>query len=88
MDVYFLDNDLREQFVLDSFKSLIWTKRYYTYGDFELYVPASADLTNALNGCPYIMRDDDESVMVLILFFIFFIYFFIKFFFRISFSIS
>lgn len=65
MDVYFLDDDLREQFVLDSFKSLIWTKRYYTYGDFELYVPASSDLTNALNGCPYIMRDDDESVMVI-----------------------
>lgn len=64
MDVYFLDDDLREQFVLDSFKSLIWTKRYYTYGDFELYAPASADLTNALNVCPYIMRDDDESIMV------------------------
>lgn len=65
MDIYFLDDDLREQFVLDSFKSLIWTKRYYTCGDFELYVPASADLTNVLNGCPYIMRDDDESIMVI-----------------------
>ena len=65
MDIYFLDDDLREQFVLDSFKSLIWTKRYYTYGDFELYVPASAGLSNALGSCPYVMRDDDESVMII-----------------------
>lgn len=65
MDIYFLDDGLREQFVLDSFKSLIWTKRYYTYGDFELYVPASEDLTDVLNTCPYVIRDDDESVMVI-----------------------
>ena len=65
MDLYFLDETLLERIVLDNFKSLIWTKRYYTYGDFELYVPASEDLSAALNSCPYIMRDDDESVMVI-----------------------
>lgn len=65
MDLYFLDETLIERIVLDNFKSLIWTKRYYTYGDFELYVPASEDLSAALSSCPYIMRDDDESIMII-----------------------
>lgn len=72
MNVYFLDPDFEEQYVLDIFKSLIWTKRYYTYGDFELYVPASADIKQILpaspyvgGGCPYLKRDDDDSVMII-----------------------
>lgn len=65
MDIYLLDSDLQERAVIDVFASLIWTKRYYTYGDFELYVPASEDLTTALNDCPYVMRDDDDSVMII-----------------------
>lgn len=65
MDIYFLDSDLQERIVLDSFTSLIWTKRYYTYGDFELYLSASKELTDVINSCKYIMRDDDESVMII-----------------------
>lgn len=64
MNLYFLDADLLEYAVVDVFKSLIWTKRYYTYGDFELYLPASEDVTDILRTCPYVSRDDDETVMV------------------------
>lgn len=65
MDIYFLDEHLKDYAVLDSFKSLIWTKRYYTYGEFELYVPASEDITAILDTCPYVMRDDDDTVMII-----------------------
>lgn len=64
MNIYFLDSDFKERYVLDVFKSLIWTKRYYTCGDFELYTPATAEITSMLASCPYISRDDDGGVMI------------------------
>lgn len=36
MDIIFLSPDFSETAVVDEYKSLIWTKRYYTAGDFEL----------------------------------------------------
>ena len=65
MNVYFLDSEFKERYVLDIFKSLIWTKRYYTAGDFELYTPATAEITSILASCPYISRDDDDGVMII-----------------------
>jgi hypothetical protein len=65
MNIYFLDSDFKERYVLDIFKSLIWVKRYYTAGDFELYTPATAEITLMLVNCPYLSRDDDnDSVMI------------------------
>ena len=39
MELYLLDENFVAQSIIDNFKSLIWTKRYYTCGDFELYMP-------------------------------------------------
>ena len=64
MDLYFMDSSFDRKFVLDIFNSLIWTKRYYTCGDFELYTPATAEITAILAACPYVCRDDDDSVMI------------------------
>ena len=64
MNIYFLDSEFKERYVLDIFNSLIWTKRYYTAGDFELYTPATAEITSILAACPYISRDDDDGVMI------------------------
>ena len=64
MDIYFLDNGFQARYVLDNFSSLIWTKRYFTYGDFELYTSATPEITAALAAYPYIARDDDDSVMI------------------------
>lgn len=64
MNIYFLDSEFKERYVLDVFNSLIWTKRYYTAGDFELYTPATAEITSILAACPYISRDDDDGVMI------------------------
>lgn len=64
MDIYFLDSDFQARYVLDSFTSLIWTKRYFTCGDFELYTSATPEITAALAEYPYIARDDDGTVMI------------------------
>lgn len=64
MDLYFTDSSFDRKFVLDVFNSLIWTKRYYTCGDFELYTPTTAEITSILAACPYVCRDDDDSVMI------------------------
>lgn len=64
MEIYFVDDNFERQAVLDVFTSLIWTKRYYTYGDFELYAPATAELTSLINTYPYIARDDDDTLMI------------------------
>ena len=64
MNVYFLDSEFKERLCFGHFNSLIWTKRYYTAGDFELYTPATAEITSILAACPYISRDDDDDVMI------------------------
>lgn len=51
--------------ILDSFTSLIWTKRYYSCGDFELYLPADNSLLDILRPNMFLTRDDDDSVMVI-----------------------
>lgn len=51
--------------VVDTFKSLIWTKRYFNCGDFELYTPATAELLPYLVRDNYVMRDDDDSIMLI-----------------------
>ena len=64
MELYFMDSNFDKKFVFDVFNSLIWTKRYYTCGDFELYTPATDEITAILAACPYVCRDDDDSVMI------------------------
>lgn len=65
MDIYVLNSDLEQIAVIDSFRSLIWTKRYYTCGDFELCVPADLGLLQYLQPDFFLMREDDDSVMVI-----------------------
>ncbi len=65
MDVYVLNKSFKPVVVIDTFKSLIWTKRYYTYGDFELYIPADESLLAYLQPDYFLARDDDDSVMVI-----------------------
>lgn len=65
MNVYVLDNNFEQVAVIDSFKSLIWTKRYYTCGDFELFIPSDESLLQYLQPDNFLIRDDDDSVMVI-----------------------
>jgi hypothetical protein len=43
MDLYLLDNLLRRETVVDRYKSLIWTERYQTAGDFQLVVQSTVE---------------------------------------------
>ena len=65
MDVYILNKIFQPIAVIDEYKSLIWTKRYFEYGDFELYIPADDSLLEFLQPDLYVKRDDDESVMII-----------------------
>ena len=69
MELYILDNTFARIAVIDEFTSLIWTKRYYTCGDFELYIPADDMLLPYLDpdesSEKYIERDDDDTIMII-----------------------
>lgn len=42
MDVYILDEQLRRYSVFDTYKSMLWTERWSTLGDFELHVASTS----------------------------------------------
>lgn len=65
MDLYILDSNLTPVAIIDSYKSLIWTTRYYTCGDFELYIPADNDLLEYIKQDYLIIREDDDTVMII-----------------------
>ena len=65
MDIYVYDSNYNRVAVIDTFTSLIWTKRYYECGDFELYIPADSAILPYIQPDYFLMRDDDESVMVI-----------------------
>lgn len=59
MNIYVLDTSFQVVAVLDNYSSVIWTTRFYTYGDFELCVPASEKMLNTLKAGRYLVRDFD-----------------------------
>lgn len=61
MNIYVLDTSFNIVSVIDSFSSVIWTTRYFTFGDFELCVPASEKMLNTLKAGRYLVRDFDMS---------------------------
>lgn len=65
MDLYILDSNLTPVAIVDNYKSLIWTTRYYTCGDFELYIPADNNLLEYIKQDYLIIREDDSTVMII-----------------------
>lgn len=65
MDLYILDSNFTPVTVIDNYKSLIWTTRYFTCGDFELYVPADNRLLDYIRRDYFVVREDDLSVMLI-----------------------
>ncbi len=51
--------------VIDDYSSIIWTKRYYTTGDFELCVPVDQVNTSLFQKHYYVVRDDDDDVGII-----------------------
>lgn len=66
MNIYVLDKSLERVGVIDSYASIIWTNRYYTYGDFELYVRATTHLIDMLQEDFYLVREGYEDNAMII----------------------
>lgn len=64
MDIYVYNPELERVGLIDIYQSLIWTKRYYQAGDFELYVPASSELLETLQKDNMLVREDDDTIMI------------------------
>ena len=59
MDIYVLNKEYKQIAVIDSFVSVIWTTRYFTNGDFELYLQAKEGLLDILQEGFYLVREQD-----------------------------
>lgn len=66
MEVYLLNSSYQPTAVIDNYKSLIWTSRYNTPGDFELYVHANKDILNLIESASFLQRDDIPEDLMLI----------------------
>lgn len=63
INVYTFDsNGLAKAGLVDEYESLIWTKRFFTDGDCELYLPASASMLSLLVPGRFLLRSDDEMI--------------------------
>lgn len=59
MNIYVLDSSFNTVDIIDDYLSLIWTSRYYSAGDFELYVSAYEKALRTLVRGRYLVRDRD-----------------------------
>ncbi|MBO7340996.1 MAG: siphovirus ReqiPepy6 Gp37-like family protein [Lachnospiraceae bacterium] len=66
MEFYVVNPALEIIGIVDTYKSAIWTERYYSSGDFELYVPASAEMLNLLQKQNFVVRVDDLTKAMII----------------------
>lgn len=65
MDVYILDRNYQTLELIDGYESLIWTDRFFTYGDFEIYTPISSKfLSNAIPGY-YLWNNESDRCMII-----------------------
>lgn len=61
MDIYVLNKQYQQIAVIDAFVSVIWTTRYFTNGDFELYLQAKEGSLDVLQEGFYLVREQDYS---------------------------
>lgn len=65
MQIIALDSGLTRIGVIDIGKSLIWTDRYYTFGDFEFVLFVSSEILTILSQSAYFILEESEHVMIL-----------------------
>ena len=65
MELYIMNKSLETIGIIDAFDSVIWTKRYFSAGDFELYLPATNKNISLLQAGNYVYRLDDETAMII-----------------------
>lgn len=65
MDLYIKNKSLETIGIIDNASSVIWTKRYNDFGDFEIYVKASKTLLDIVKPAYYVTRFDDDMVGII-----------------------
>ena len=61
MNIYVLNKSFEVADIIDDYISVIWTTRYFTYGDFELYLNAEQRYLDILKEGYYLVREQDIS---------------------------
>lgn len=65
MDIFVLNQNFEAIDIIDNYESLIWTDRYFKYGDFELYLPMQTYLLASLQKDNYLYIRDSEHLMII-----------------------
>lgn len=65
MEVLVLNEAFEAIFIVDSFESLIWTDRYQSAGDFEIYCFPSSDILDNARADYYLVNPESEHVMII-----------------------
>lgn len=63
--IYFLDKKYNSRDAIDSFKSMIWTDRYSSCGEFELHIPAEYGGLTRFHEGDYLWVEDSDRLMIL-----------------------
>lgn len=73
MNIWLLDNAFKGLYLIDTYKSIIWTESYRGYGDFELYVPLNDRLIEIMTFIrdqrtkeldTYLLSTESDQVMI------------------------
>jgi len=65
MDLWIYNQDFELQGIADTCESIIWANRFRQCGDFELYLPASAEMMELLQHERLVARQDDDMVGII-----------------------
>lgn len=65
MEISLLETTFEVMSVVDTYESLIWTDRYFQFGDFEVVVPVTAKVASLLTENRYLQMNDSDHLMVI-----------------------
>lgn len=65
MNIEILNTNFEVVKILNEYESFIWTERYNTPGDFELYTPVTADLLKTIKRNYYVQIADSRKLMII-----------------------
>ena len=65
MDLVILNTNFEVVGILDLFESVIWTERYSSCGDFEIYTAITEELVELLKYDYYISKSDTDVMMII-----------------------
>lgn len=65
MDLWIYSEEFVAQGIVDTASSIIWANRHRQCGDFEIYVPASAEMLELLQSDRFVVRPDDDMVGII-----------------------